>query len=681
MNIHTTRLTLPLLLPIVMLFSGCATTPSPIQKAEASIAAGRYEEGLSALEKLADHEADPKDAQVSLLRSRALISERLNREAKNALDTNRLEDAESLYNRLLTIDSNNAQAKKDQQQLQMIRKRNAELGSAEELFHSGDLEAADSKVKRILLEDASNRKALELRRKIVERALKNNPPTHSLGPEFKKTISLEFRDAPLKDIFDSIWHASGINFILDREVRGDLKASIYVRDVMIEDAIEALLLSQQLAKKMVSAKTLLIYPKTPQKLSEYQELTVRNFFLAYADAKQIQTMLKTILKTKEVYVDEKRNLLVIRDNQEAVDLAEKLIRAHDQPEPEVMLAVDVIEITRSKLKEIGVTFPTQIGIGSGNTMSVDALRKLNASGINIGSTSSNGSVIGLNFSDSNGDTNLLANPRIRVRNREKAKIHIGDRLPVVTTTTSSAVGSTSNILGQSVNYLDVGLKLEVEPQVMLDNDVVVKLNLEVSTASPDKLSTGFYDVGTRNTTTVLTIHDGETQVLAGLIQDNERNSTSHLPGLADIPLLGRLFSDERKGRDKTEIILAITPHVLNNLVRPSASLTEYSSGTESGQKGSIGSNSAFAPGMPPQPMPAGGFPAPALPGMMQNTPSGFNSAPAASTSPNTNSTPATNTTSSSTATPATSAAPAATGVIPLMDFAPPPGVGSPSGGH
>lgn len=603
---HTVRLTLPIF-SIVLFAAGCATSSGPIQKAELSVAAGRYEEGINALEAIVNKDPSAVEARMALLRSRSIAVEHITREARSALAAERLDDAENLYNRLLTLDANNNQTGIDMQQLRELRNRSIRVNKAEELLRSGDMAGAEHILRGVLLENPSHRKALALIRQITERQIKAAPLTPMLGPEFKKKISLEFRDSSLKDVFDAIWHASGINFILDRDVRSDTKSSIYVREVTIEEAVDALLMTQQLAKKVVNAKTLFIYPKTTQKMNEYQDLIVRNFFLAYADAKQIQTMLKTILKIKEVYLDEKRNLLVVRDNQEAVDMAEKLIRAHDQAEPEVMLAIDVIEVKRSKLSEIGVTFPTQIAVGVGNPITVQALRNLNGSAVNVGfggltGTSGPGVIGALNLTDNKGNTNMLANPRIRVRNREKAKIHIGDRLPMVTTTSSS----TSSFIGQTVNYLDVGLKLEVEPQVMLDDDVVTKINLEVSTATQSKVTPGFYDVGTRNTTTVLTIRDGETQVLAGLIRDDERESTSRLPGIGDIPLLGRLFTDESKSRDKTEIILAITPHILHNLRRPSSDLIEYSSGTESGVQGSMRVNTSIspAPGMAsPRPVP------------------------------------------------------------------------------
>jgi general secretion pathway protein D len=188
----------------------------------------------------------------------------------------------------------------------------------------------------------------------------------------------------------------------------------------------------------------------------------------------------------------------------------------------------------------------------------------------------------LKLLDTDGDGNILANPRIRVRNRQKAKIHIGSKLPVFTTTSTANVGVSS-----SVTYLDVGLKLDVEPQVYLDDEVGIKVGLEVSSVS--KEITGpqgsiAYEVGTRNADTSLRLKNGETQVLAGLISDEERSSANKLPGLGEIPVLGRLFSSHRDSSSKTEIVLLITPRVIRNVARPDAAAPAILSGTE----GSIG---------------------------------------------------------------------------------------------
>ena len=684
---------LPLCLALALF--GCAGQDL-IREAESLVAAGRYEDGLAQLEVASRSGDRQKDAQAAVLRTRAIASERIDSAARAALEAERPDLAEQLFKRLLAIDPLSEPAKAGLKRLQAMRERSDRLSKAEELLRKNDLEGAERRIREVLLEAPGYRNALAMLAQIAERQRKILPLNPELGPEFKKVISLEFREANLKAVFEAIWNASGVNFILDRDVRSDTKVSIFVHDVTVAEAVDALLITQQLAKKVVSAKTLFIYPKTPQKVSEYQDLVVRNFFLAHADAKQMQLLLKTILKTKDVFIDEKRNLVVIRDSQEGVDLAEKLVRAHDQADPEVMLALDVIEIKRSKLNELGLSFANQIALGViANPLTVQALRDLNSTGISVGfggTGTGSGAVAALNLTKTEGDSRLLANPRIRVRNREKAKIHIGDRLPVVTT----AVSTVSTFSSQTVNYLDVGLKLEVEPQVMLDDDVIIKLNLEVSSATQSKVNPTFYDVGTRNTTTTLTIRDGETQILAGLIRDDESEATSRLPGLGDVPLLGRLFSNEKRTQDKTEIILAITPRVIRNLVRPSAELAEYGAGTESGR---FGSGSA-AGGIPPRPTPtpapiqprlpvpgapgAGGFGAPitALPaGPSPFSPGSTPGIVVAPPAPGVQTTaPGTAPQPPGAASPPTAAPQPQGGVMPLIEFETPPGVGSPPRG-
>jgi len=183
-----------------------------------------------------------------------------------------------------------------------------------------------------------------------------------------------------------------------------------------------------------------------------------------------------------------------------------------------------------------------------------------------------------------GRANTLASPRIRARNREKAKILIGSRVPVITNSvTPSAVGTP--VVTGSVQYLDVGLTLEVEPTVHLDGEVSIKLNLEVSSITKEvdiaQSGTRAYEIGTRNAQTLLSLHDGETQILAGLIQDSDTRNSSHIPGLGDIPILGKLFGSDHIDKEKTEIVLSITPRIIRSAARPSNETTEFWYGTES----------------------------------------------------------------------------------------------------
>jgi general secretion pathway protein D len=183
----------------------------------------------------------------------------------------------------------------------------------------------------------------------------------------------------------------------------------------------------------------------------------------------------------------------------------------------------------------------------------------------------------LNLRQLDGTVNLLANPRIRVKNRDKAKIHIGERVPVITTTSTANVGVSS-----SVSYLDTGLKLDVEPNVYLEDEVAIKMQLEVSNILEQLNISGTiaYRLGTRNTATTLRLRDGETQVLAGLISDEDRRAANKVPYLGDLPITGRLFSNVTDQRNKTEIIMLLTPRVVRNFSRPETVAAQFSSGTD-----------------------------------------------------------------------------------------------------
>jgi general secretion pathway protein D len=188
-----------------------------------------------------------------------------------------------------------------------------------------------------------------------------------------------------------------------------------------------------------------------------------------------------------------------------------------------------------------------------------------------------------------------------VKNREKAKIHIGDKVPVITSNTTS-----TGVISESVSYLDVGLKLDVEPSVLMREDVQIKVGLEVSNIVREIRSTSgtlTYQIGTRNAGTTLRLKDGETQVLAGLIADEDRTAASRVPGLGNLPVLGRLFSNQRDERNKTEIVLLITPRVLRSDATRQPALTEFRGGTENAIGGGIAApfTAAAEPLRPPQP--------------------------------------------------------------------------------
>jgi general secretion pathway protein D len=330
-------------------------------------------------------------------------------------------------------------------------------------------------------------------------------------------------------------------------------------------------------------------------------------------------MIRTLVKTRDIFIDEKLNMIVLKDTPNAVRLAERLIATQDLAEPEVLLEVEIIEVGYNRLLELGLRWPSSLAlslVGGGSAAPAPG----NATAITGGTPgvlslpewigrSSN--LVRLTFTDplfiltlrqQDGSTNVLANPRIRVKNREKAKIHIGDRVPVITTTAAAAGGFVS----ESVSYLDVGLKLEVEPLIYLEDEVGIKVGLEVSNIVREVRSstsnTLTYQIGTRNAATTLRLRDGETQVLAGLISDEDRRTAFRVPGLGDIPGLGRLFSSTSDNTTKTEVMLLITPRLMRTLARPGVNSIEFAAGTEASTGVAAGGGAAPSFVQPPVPL-------------------------------------------------------------------------------
>ena len=562
------------LLVVAMLLGACASASRQMRdEGLVLIDDGRVEEGLALLQQAAAEHPGELSYRVALIRARQLAVERVLADARDAEMAGEGERARDAYRRAQAIDPEHPRVRES---LRVAANRDVLSGidaQAREAMGRGDVDAAERLNANVLALDPSHDGARALKAEIDRVRLHQAASLPQMRSKLHQPVSLEFRDAPLKMVLDVLSRASGINFLLDKDVRSGTSVTIFVRDVPIEDAIELLLVQSQLERRLINENTILIYPNTPQKVKEFQDLVIKPFYLTNGDVKQTQQMLKTILKADDVYIDERLNLLVMRDTPEAIRLAEKLIAAQDLAEPEVVLEVEVLEVTRSKLTELGLKFPSQL-VGPGGTLE-------NAQILNGGTIGLNSGLV-LNLKKEDGDTNILASPRIRVRSREQAKVHIGDRVPVVTAIVTPSTGTP--VTTDQIQYLDVGLKLEVEPTVHLDDDVAIRVGLEVSTFSrlpPTPNGTTPIQVSTRNAHTMLRLHDGETQVLMGLLRDDDTRTATKVPLLGDLPGIGRLFSSELADAKKTEVVLLITPHVVRNVRRPDMSLAGIWSGTDS----------------------------------------------------------------------------------------------------
>lgn len=570
---------------------GCAAQ-NAYRDAREMLARDQAGPALARLEEAMRLEPTSPVYRVEYLRTRERVTNELMSQADRARTARQFDVAEAGYRRVLELQPSSEQAIAGIKLLERERRWDASLVLGRTSLERKDVDGARTRVKAVLLENPSHTEARRLLADVERAAEVRSPAAPAVAASYRKPVSLEFKDVNLKTVFELLSKSSGLNFLFDKDVRTDQKTSIYLRNSSVEAAVSRLLMTNQLEQRVLDEHTVLIYPDTPAKQKDYQLLTVKSFYLSNAEAKVVGATLKSLLKAKDVVIDERLNLVILRDTPEVVRLADKLVALQDLSESEVMLDVEIVEVKRSRLFDLGVRWPNQIAFAplaatAGGQITLNDLRRLD--GNHLGITVS---PLTISAIKTDTDANILANPRIRAKNKEKARILIGDRVPNITTTSTS-----SGFISDSVNYIDVGLKLEVEPTIYPDGYVAIKVALEVGSLVSQvqtKSGTLAYQIGTRNVSTMLRLKDGENQVLAGLINDEERRTANKLPGLGDVPIAGRLFGGQADDAVKTEIVLSITPRILRHSERPDAAMLEFESGTESGLKGRGGESTSVA---------------------------------------------------------------------------------------
>ncbi len=394
-----------------------------------------------------------------------------------------------------------------------------------------------------------------------------------LNPASNIPIVLRFKDETIRKIYDALSKASGINFIYDDRVDLNKKISIDLADVTFERALDTLMAMNKHFFKIWDDNTILIADDNAQKHKELDDLVIQTFYLSNADVKDVQVLLRTLLDARQLAQNDRLNSITIRDTPERVQVAAKIIDANDKAKSELVVDVELLEINRNMLQNLGIDLSgasggngKQIGINYGGTGGVP----LN----NLGILKQAGSwLLGpvpgvvVNFLKTNADAQVIAKPQVRVSEGAKATVRIGDRIPIPTTTFNAAptVGGTVGVPITSFTYQNVGINIDIEPRVHHNKEITLKLHVEVSSLAGQVSAGGGLTqpiIGTREIDSTIRLKDNETNLLAGLIRSEERRSLSGVPGLSDIPVLRRLFGTTETTVQSTDIVLTLTPHIL-----------------------------------------------------------------------------------------------------------------------
>jgi general secretion pathway protein D len=417
----------------------------------------------------------------------------------------------------------------------------------------------------------------------------SRPQPPMLNPRSTQPISLEFpQQVSIFQIYRALAQAFGINVLFDPNLK-DQEIAIDLKDVTAQAALETLMHAAGHFYKVIDEHTILIAADTPQNRRTYEDLVIQTFFLSNAEVKDMTTILRSLIDAKKIATNEALNAIILRDTADKVKVAEKIIESNDKSKAEVVVDIELLQIDTTRMSDLGIELSqynvTQT-LDTGGAAAAAATTATGATGTTTPAATTSGGLrvsqipflnqsnwilnvpnFVYNFVKQNGEARLLAKPQLRITEGQKASLVIGDKVPIPLTTfnTSNTVG-TSIVPITSFQYQDVGIKIEIEPRVHHNQEVTLKVKIEVSQLGTPIVTNGQSEptIGTRQFDSTIRLQDGETNFLAGLIRDDDTRNDQGIPGLSDLPIIGRLFSDKSRTSDHTDVVLTLTPHIIRN---------------------------------------------------------------------------------------------------------------------
>ena len=408
---------------------------------------------------------------------------------------------------------------------------------------------------------------------------------------------LIFRDASNQIIIRALAQMAKVNVVFDPAFRPS-PISIEIRNQTFAEALQSITSSTQNFHRVTAPRTITIIPDTPAKRREYEEDIVRTFYLSNADLKETMDLLRIVIDARRIGGVQGTNAITITDTAERIEAAGRLISMIDKARPEVMTDVELLEVNRTRLTEYGLQFASAGSAGINGIADVnkpgltfDDLRNL--TGAQVFMTQVPGLYYRLLKQDRT--TRVLANPQLRSQVGYSAQAEFGDRVPVpVTTFSPIATGGVNQQPITSFNYENIGVNIDISPRTHMNNEVTLALTIQVTSIS----GTGFGGLptfGNRLIKTTIRLKDGETNMLAGLIRDDERKVRDGIPGLSDIPGIGHLLGHSSNERNQTDVIVMLTPRIVRVLELTEEDLRGFQMGRDSGAAGAVPSRLGAPP--------------------------------------------------------------------------------------
>ena len=453
------------------------------------------------------------------------------------------------------------------------------LNKARELASRGKKEEALTEYEKALSYGQLGRDIVEEARSLTEEEVKEEEPKEiSIEPPVRLKVSdekivLKFPvEAPLRSIFQALGKYAQVNILLDEQFR-DIPFSIDLVDLSFEQALNSLCMTSKNFYRVIDERTIIVAPDTPQKRVQYELNAIKTFYLSNINAEQIRTGLTTILRSQfkgpTIIVDKNLNSVTVRDAPAVVELAERIIRVWDKPKGEILIDLEIMEVSRVKMREVGLELEAGlIGFRYSNLEPTTAPSWMRLRDIDLSRTENFHISIPaavVKFLESDADTKIISQPRLRGLDGEEMTYIVGDKIPIPRTTfTPIAIGGISQQPVTNFEYEDVGIDVKITPRIHFEKEITLELEIKIKSLS----GVGFANIPiitTREVKNIIRLKDGETNLLAGLLKDEERKVVSGIAGLKNIPILGGLFSSTSQTIQQTDVILTITPHIIRTI--------------------------------------------------------------------------------------------------------------------
>jgi general secretion pathway protein D len=419
---------------------------------------------------------------------------------------------------------------------------------------------------------------------LIEDSLAAPLPGAVLPTDVTLPDTLVFREAGARDVYAAIGKFADMSVVFDPTYR-DQPVSIDLRNASLEQALTNLSTATRNFWKSTGQRTIAVVPDTQAKRREYEDEIARIFYLSNADLKETVDILRIVVDARRIAIMSATNAITIKDTPERLAAAARIISALDKARPEVVIDVELLEVNRTHLHEYGLQIaspgsPGISGVADANRegLTLRDLSQLTSSDVIL----TNLPALYYRLLKNDTATRVLANPQLRTSEGIAAQARFGERVPVpVTTFAPIAAGGVQTQPITSFNYENIGVNIDITPRTHHDDAVSLVVRVELSSIS----GTGFGELptfGNRSINTVIRLKDGETNMMAGLIRDEERRSMAGIPGLSDIPVIGKLFAYNHKDTTETDIILTLTPRIVRVLDLTPTDVEAFRVGRDSG---------------------------------------------------------------------------------------------------